>query len=174
MQQTLFALLALLIATFLSYNQKQATVQNQVQVVQAEMEQMALGVAAQSVQVIRARAYDAVTAGVPSDSLVPTSAFTDPPFSTGNDCRAFGGSSTCDDVDDFHEMESATVPFSFPSGTFEFTVDVEIRYVDEDLEPAGSQTDRKQILVEVQDDPGSGKSPRLSEPIQYSEVVSYP
>lgn len=174
MQQTLLALLALLIATLLSFNQKQATVQNQGQVVRAEMEQMALGVAAESAQIVRSRDYDAAVIGLPADSLVPTSEFTDPPFTTGNDCEAFGGSTTCDDVGDFHEMETATVPFTFPSGSFDFSVDVEIQYVDENLQPTSSKSDRKQIIVRVQDSPSSGADPRLPEPIQYSEVVSYP
>ncbi len=179
MQQTLLALLALLVATLLSFNQKQATVQNQGQVVRGEIEQMALGVAARTAQVIRSRAYDASTKGVPADSLVPTSKFTDPPFTTGNDCEAFGGEATCDDVDDFHEMVQATVPFTYPTGTFDFAVDVEIRYVDEDLQPTDGSTvdpptDQKQIILRVQDVPSSGAEPRLSSPIEYSEVVSYP
>lgn len=174
MQQTLLALLALLIATFLSFNQKQATIQNQQQVLRAEMEQMALGVAAQTLQVVRARAFDDATVGLPSDSVVATSDFTETPFTTGNDCQAFGGSDTCDDVDDFHEMESATIPFTFPSGKFDFAVDVRVRYVDSDLQPTGgTPSDRKEVIVEVQDDPSSG-TPRLPEPIEYSEVISYP
>lgn len=174
MQQTLLALVALLIATLLSFNQKQALVQNQSQVVRAEVEQMAIGVAAQTMQVIRARAFDAATAGVPSDSLVPTSEFSSFPFTTGNDCEAFGGTDTCDDVDDFHEMVTATIPFQVPSGTFDFDVDAEVRYVDEDLQPTGgSRTSRKKVILKVQDAPSSGE-PRLPEPIQYSEVISYP
>lgn len=174
MKQTLFALLALLVATLLSFNQKQATIQNQGQVVQAEMEQMALGVAAQTAQIVRSRAFDAATAGIPADSLVPTSEFTDLPFTSGNDCIVFGGSTACEDVDDFHEMETAVIPFSFPNGTFDFAVDAEIQYVDQNLEPAGSKTDRKKIILTVQDTASSGTDPRLPEPIRYSEVVSYP
>ncbi|MFB6229652.1 MAG: hypothetical protein ABEL04_00725 [Salinibacter sp.] len=174
MKQTLLALVALLIATFLSFNQKQARMQSQGQVVRAEMQQMALGVAAQTLQVIRARDFDDATEGVPRDSIVPTSAFTEAPFSTGNDCQAFGGSDACDDVDDFHEMQTASIPFTFPTGKFDFDVDVRVRYVDPDLQSTGgSRSSRKQVIVEVQDDPSSG-SPRLPEPIEYSEVISYP
>lgn len=176
MQQTLLAIVALLIATFLSFNQKQAQVRHQSQVVRAEMEQMALGVAHQAVQVIRARAFDAATVGVPpSDSIVATSNFEDTPFPTGKDCKAFGGVDTCNDVDDFHEMTTASIPFVFPSDQFDFDVDVRIQYVDSDLESTGgAKSSRKKITVEVQDDPTSGNSPRLYEPIEYSEVVSYP
>jgi len=175
MQQTLLALVAMLIATFLSFNQKQAVVQHQSQVVRAEMEQMALGVAGQAMQVIRARAFDRATVGVPSDSIVSTSEFED----TGSiqegilDCQAFGGTDTCDDVDDFYG-DTATIPFTFPTGSFDFKVDMRVRYVDSDLQPTGgTKTNRKQVILEVQDSPSTG-DPRLPEPIEYSEVVSYP
>lgn len=175
MQQTMFALVALLIATLLSFNQKQAAVQHQQQVFQAEMTQMALGVANHAVQIVRARAFDVATAGVTSDSIVATSNFTETPFITGYDCQPFGGGDTCNDIDDFHEMVTATVPFDYPGGSFDFDVDIEIKYVDSNLQPTGgTRTSRKKIIVKVQDDPASGGSPRLPEPIEYSEVVSYP
>lgn len=175
MQQTMFALVALLIATLLSFNQKQAAVQHQQQVFRAEMEQMALGVAKHTTQIIRARAFDAATAGVTSDSIVATSNFSTTPFTTGNDCQVFGGGDTCNDIDDFHEMVTATIPFTYPTDSFDFNVDVEIKYVNSNLQPTGgSRSIRKKIIVEVQDDPASGGSPRLPEPIEYSEVVSYP
>lgn len=174
MQQTLLALLALLIATLLSFNQQQSDVQNQGQVVRAEFEQMALGVAAESAQIIRSRAFDDATIGIPSDSIVPSSEFTSS-FSSGNDCEPFGGNTTCDDVDDFHEMVADPVSFTFPQGEFDFTVEAEVRYVDEDLQPTGgTPSNQKQIILRVQDDSTSGGEPRLPEPIQYSEVVSYP
>lgn len=175
MQQTLLSLVALLIATLLTFNQKQASVRSQRQVVRAEMEQMALGVAAQTVQVIKARAFDAATVNLPSDSLVATSNFTEPPFTTGNECQAFGGTQTCNDVDDFHEMAPAVQSFEFPTGKFDFTVEVEVQYVDDVLQPTGgTRTSRKEVTVLVQDDPSSGKRPYLTEPIEYSEVISYP
>lgn len=175
MQQTLLALVAMLIATFLSFNQKQATVQNQSQVVRAEMEQMALGVANQTMQVIRARAFDEATVGLPPDSVVATSDLESTSSIQGSvfDCAALGGTDTCDDIDDFHG-DTATVPFTFPTGRFDFKVDIQVRYVTADLQPTGGATStRKQILLEVQDHPSSGK-PRLPAPITYSEVVSYP
>lgn len=175
MQQTLLALLAMLIATFLSFNQKQAAVQNQAQVVRAEMEQMALGVARQTMQVIRSRAFDRATVGVPSDSIVATSEFEDESSIQGGilDCSALGGTDECDDVDDFHG-DTATVPFTFPTGSFEFKVDMKVRYVNADLDTTGvTKSNRKQIILEVQDNPSSG-NPRLPEPIEYTEVVTYP
>lgn len=181
MQQTLLALVAMLIATFLSFNQKQAVVQHQSQVVRAEMEQMALGAAGQAMQVIQSRAFDRATVGVPSDSIVPTSEFEDPGSIQGGilDCAAFegedgeNGEDACDDVDDFYG-DTATISFAFPGGSFDFKVDMRVRYVNSDLQPTGgAKTNRKKIILEVQDNPTSGE-PRLPEPIKYSEVVSYP
>lgn len=174
MRQTLLALAALLIAMLLSFNQKQATLNGQEQVVRAELEQMALGVARQATEMIRARAFDGATVGVPSDSVVATNNFTAPPFPSGTDCQAFGGGTPCTDLDDFHQMNTATMSFDFPSGGMDMTVDVTVRYVNANLQPTGGATSRrKQIIVRVQDAPSS-TSPRLPEPIEYSAVVSYP
>ena len=71
MQQTLPALMALLIAMFISFHQKQATVQNQSQAVQAETEPIALSEERGSIQ----------------GSVL--------------DRAAFEGTGTCDDTDDF-------------------------------------------------------------------------
>jgi hypothetical protein len=176
MQQTLLALVALLIATFLSFNQKQAAVQNQAQVVRAEMEQMALGAARETMNVIQARAFDRATDGVPRDSIVPTSEFEEKSSIQSSilDCAAFGGTDECKDVDDFYG-DIATVPFTFPTGSFEFEVNINVQYVNADLDSTagGTKSDRKQIILEVQDNPSSG-NPRLPEPIKYTEVVSYP
>lgn len=54
MRETLFALMALLIVTFLSFNQKQAQLHSQEQVVQEEFEQMAINQAEEAMSVIRA------------------------------------------------------------------------------------------------------------------------
>lgn len=178
MQQTLLSLLALLIATLLSFNQQQASIRSQQQTVRAEMEMMALGVASQTMQVIRARAFDKETAG-PSDDFVPTTDF-EPTSSIQSDtlnCKVFEDTNTaadkCNDIDDFHG-DTATIPFEFPTGSFEFEVKMKVQYVDADLQPTGgSKSSQKQIILEVQDNSSSG-DPRLPEPIEYSEVVSYP
>lgn len=176
MQQTLLALLALLIATLLSFNQKQANIQDQAQVFRAEMEDMAVGVAARSAQIIRSRPFDAATAGVPADSLVPTEEFADSSEfpESEHQCAAFtDDASACETVESFHKA-SGTVTFTFPTGSFEFEIDVETQYVDENLQPSSTPTDQKQITFEVQDKPSSGADPRLPSPIEYSEVVTYP
>jgi hypothetical protein len=174
MQQTLLSLAALLIATLLSFNQLQASMQSQQQVVRAEMEQMALGVAMQTMEVIRARAFDAETADRSSENVADRSDLTPLPFSPGNDCEVFGGGDRCNDVDDFHRMDPATVPFELPDGALDFEVRAEVRYVTPGLEPAGGRTFGKEVILTVQDDPPNGQAPRLSDGIRYSQVITYP
>lgn len=174
MQQTLLSLVALLVATILTYNQMQARTLSQHQTYGMEMEQMALGVGMETMEVIRARAFDEATITLPSDSTLPKSEFTSGPFPSGKSCQVFGGTDVCSDVDDFHEMVPATVPFPLPGDPFNFTVEVRVRYVDANLNPTGGTTSyRKEVTVYVQDKPEGG-SPRLPAPIEYSEVISYP
>jgi len=171
MQQTLLALLALMIATMLSLSQMQSDLQDQNQVVQAEMKEMAIGVATQTLEVIRARAFDDKTIGVSkSDITNPVADLTKPPFSQGNDCAAFGGSDTCDDVDDFHKMETAVVPFEASEFEVKFNVDARVRYVDANQDSSGTPTFRKEVILTIQD---KGKDPHIRKPITFSEVITF-
>ena len=61
MPQTLLSIAGLLIVTFLSFNQQQASIRTQQEAVRAELRQMAIGVAKQSMEVVRARAFDNAT-----------------------------------------------------------------------------------------------------------------
>ncbi len=168
MQQTLLALLALMMATFFNFNQMQTELQKQRQVIRAEMEQMALGVGMQTMEVIRARAYDDATVGATSKITDPTE-FVDS-FVEGKDCQAFGGSQTCDSVGDFDEMVPATVMFETPEFDMGFVVEVEVRYVNASMEVVAGPTFRKEVVISVQD---AGDDPFLPEPIQFSEVLTY-
>ncbi|PSQ71375.1 MAG: hypothetical protein BRD38_02320 [Bacteroidetes bacterium QH_9_67_14] len=170
MPQTLLSLGGLLIVTFLSFNQQQATIRTQQKAVRAEMQQMAIGVAKQSIEVVRARAFDDSTiSGDP-----PPSELTKPEnFPTGKDCRAFGGSDTCDSIEDFHEMTPATDSVSVPGGTFAFEIEIEVHYVDSDLNRTSSRTERKEVMIRVQDDRGPNKDPLLNGPITFTEVLGY-
>lgn len=169
MQQTLLAMLALMMVTFLNFSQMQSSLQNQKQVIRSEMEQMALGVAMQTMEVVRARAFDAATVGDDEDNISSVHDFTDS-FTTGRDCEAFGGADTCDDVDDFHEMVPATVPFETPEFSMQFKVEIEVRYVNEDMVEVAGPTYRKEVIIKVQDE---REDSFLHEPITYSEVLTY-
>lgn len=173
MQQTLLALLAMMVAMLLNFNQMKATVQNEQAMLRAEMQQMALGVAQETMEIVRTRAYDDATVEVPKDSIIEDlSEFTSTPFPAGNHCEVFGGSDVCDDVDDFHEMEPATLSFAVPDGEMDFEVEIEVQYVDGTLQPTGGvKARRKEVIIYVQDKPLNGE-PRLNNPIKFSEVLS--
>ena len=170
MPQTLLSIAGLLIVTFLSFNQQQASIRTQQEAVRAELRQMAIGVAKQSMEVVRARAFDNATiSGDP-----PVSELTKPEnFPTGKDCQAFGGSDTCDSIEDFHEMTPATDSMSVPGGTFAFEIEIEVHYVDSDLNRTSSRTERKEVTIRVQDDRGPNKDPLLDGPITFTEVLGY-
>lgn len=175
MQQTLLALLALMTVTFVNFNQMQSNLRHQRQVVRSEMEGMAASVAMQTMEVIRARSFDAKTANVPKDEIKGPSDFTDPDFTTGNRCKVFvpddeGGGVNCNDVDDFHKMKTATIPFKTPEFETQFEVDVEVQYVNKSLQPVDQRTYRKKVIVKVQD---KGEDPYLPKPIKFSEVLTF-
>jgi len=170
MQQTLLALLALMVVTLFSLTQMQSRLQDQREVFQSEMKEMAIGVATQTLEVVRARAFDENTIGVPKDSITSPSALTSPPFDTGKHCKAFGGPDTCDDIDDFHEMKPAIVPFQAPDFTVDFKVRAKVRYVDASLNPVSTPTFRKEVVFKIQD---TGSDPYIKEPITFSEVLTY-
>ena len=169
MPQTLLSIAGLLIVTFLSFNQQQASIRTQQEAVRAELRQMAIGVAKQSVEVVRARAFDDSTkSGDP-----PPSELTKPEnFPTGKDCQAFGGGDTCDSIEDFHEMTPAINSVSVPGGTFAFEIEIEVHYVDSDLKRTNSRTERKEVTIRVHDR-GPDQEPLLHEPITFTEVLGY-
>ena len=170
MPQTLLSLAGLLIITFLSFNQQQASIRTQQKAIRAEMQQMAIGVAKQSIEVLRARAFDDSTI---SDDPPPSELTKPENFPTGKNCQAFGGSDTCDSIEDFHEMTPATDSVSVPGGTFAFEIEIEVHYVDSDLNRTSSRTERKEVTIRVQDDRGPNEDPLLDGPITFTEVLGY-
>ncbi|MFP4229068.1 MAG: hypothetical protein ACLFTE_09600 [Salinivenus sp.] len=196
MQQTLLSLLALLIVTLLSFSQQQSSIQGQQQAFRAELEQMALGVAMQTVAVVRARAFDQAVLGLPDEE------FADPKedsfackedtncdVDSGDESNSFGvegncrihpdaDGRNCNVIEEFHET-TGEVPFQIAEGTFAFDVEIEVHYVCEDLSRASDggctpPTNRKEVVVSVQDVGAEGALPRLPRPIEYSEVITYP
>jgi hypothetical protein len=177
MQQTLLAMLALMIVSVLSFNQKRAQLYAQQGAVRAEIEEMAMSVAQRSMEVVSARAFDETTTERASGLPVDLSALTGGPAceeGAGStcDCQAFGGTRTCDDIDDFHNMEPATMSFALPSGEVDFTVTVRVRYVDVDLRPISGPSQQKEVTVSVQHAPEAGP-PLLPKPIRHTEVFSH-
>lgn len=182
MQQTLLSLVALLIVMLLNFSQMQASIRGQKQAVRAEFQQMALGVSMQTMEVIRARAYDAATIGLPTGEYAGTGDFeSESNFGISGDCTLHpsGGGSDCSSISDFHGTQGS-VPYALAGDSIHFEVAVEVFYLCETLERASetgtcsAPTHRKEVVIAAQDVPPSGDDPRLYEPIQYTEVIAYP
>ncbi len=182
MRQTLLALVALAAAVLFSYNQMRASARSQSQAYKAEMEQMALGVGMQTMEVVRARTFDAATLGVPEETIVSTSEFApESGFGIAGDCKLYPGGTgiDCNTVEEFHGT-SGRVPFPLAGDPLWFDVEIEVHYVCANMERASSSgactapTGRKEVVITVQDVPSGSQGPRLPEPITYSEVLSYP
>lgn len=173
MRQTLLVLLAMLLVTYVDYGQKRSYVRGQEAMVQDEVRRAAVGVAMEAMEVVYARAYDAATVGVPSDSNVAVSEFASEPFAGGNDCAAFGGSDACNAVEHFHDMVPATKTMAFPEGDMEFRVEIKVHYVDADMNRTdGTKTRWKEVVVRVKDVQPDGTS-LIPEAIRFSEVHAY-
>lgn len=173
MRQTLLVLLALLVATYLDHSQKQSYVKGQKQMIRAELRRAATGVAMETMEVIYTRAFDQATVGAPEDENVPVSSFASEPFTGGKHCVAFGGTDTCEAIEDFHDMAPDTAEVPVPRGTLKFEVTVEVYYVDDNMDrTGGTKTRWKQVTVYVRDVRPSGDS-MLSSPTAFTEVHGY-
>jgi hypothetical protein len=177
MQQTLLAILALMVAVFLSFGQMQSSQQFQGQSVRGEVEQMALGVGMQTIEVVRARAFDSAVLGTGDDVVLDPAVFSDIPGSLSYDCRLHPGQEDidvqdCETIEEFNGT-TGTVPFPLAEDSINFDVELEVEYVCADLEPCSGPTARKKVNVFVQDAPSDG-TPILPGPIRYSEIFAYP
>lgn len=178
MQQTLLSLLALLVAMFLSFGQMQSSLRFQDRSVQGEVEQMALGIGMQTIEVVRARAFDSAVLGTGDGVVLETSAFSAIPTGLSTDCRLHPSQDDTDvqDCKAIEEFNGTTgvVPFPLADDSLAFDVEIEVQYVCADLQPCSGPTDRKKVNVFVQDASPDGETPILPEPIRYSETFAYP
>ncbi|MFB6272765.1 MAG: hypothetical protein ABEL51_07730 [Salinibacter sp.] len=193
MQQTLLALLGLLIVTMLSFSQQQANIRSQQESIRTEYRQMALGVAKQTLEVIRARTFDqAIEKGAEDVEQFTGESSSD---WGGKECITDGQfTNNCSAIEHFHDdktltMENAdgTVQVQIPDHAIRFRVEVEVHYAIEEggeIERASSgeaPTRLKEVTVRVQDcqdgtpsdgDPCDGE-PLLSRPVVFSEIFGY-
>lgn len=146
--------------------------------IRREMEEMAGSIALETIEIIRTREFDqAVVDSAVTGSLADLALFefvgTENQFATGNQCAVFGtGSFDCDDIDDFHEMATATRPFVLGNDTVWFAVDVDVRYVTDALAPATFATSNKEVTIEVKDAWADGSS-FIASPITLTRVLTY-
>ncbi len=156
MKQTMLGLLALMTSMLLSLNMSRASLSATAQVIDNEMETVAGGVALEVLDYIGTKPFDAATATAEVDDA---NDLTSPPFSTGKSYAE------ADDIDDFHLIQTHTLS----AFEFDFEVDINVEYVDEDdPETASSwQTFAKKVTVTVNTD-------HLAKPVYLTQVYTYP
>ena len=176
MQQTLFALVALMVLAFLSFNQQQSFVRVQEEMVDMEMEVMASGVALQVMEYIARKDYDEVTKN--GNRIDNASSLTDVASfgKAGQHCKVYPFSedqaayATCDDLNDFHDMPLEPVPFILHEDTLYFDVTVKVEYLDASGSPTTSKGFEKKVTVHVQN---AGDAQFMKQPIWLSRTFSY-
>jgi hypothetical protein len=146
--------------------------------VRREMEEMAGSVALETIEIIRTREFDqAVVDGLTTGTIADIAMFTflggENHFETGHGCSVVGaGWYDCDDIDDFHGMQTAYRPFVIGIDTVFFSVDVDVRYVSDELAPVGYATTNKEVTVSVKDAWGDGSS-FINSPVTLTRVLTY-
>lgn len=185
MPQTILTILALMITIGFSLSTQRQVIDTERKMVANEMEVMAAGIALESMEKIRTRAFDNAVVEDPhtvhSKGNFSYKTPTDH-FSTGNTCKVFhgGAGDGCEDLDDYHKMTPATVSFKIGEDkhgndiAVPFTVKVEVQYVDESLARSTSgPTYQKEVQVFVQDQPQGGAPSYLRRPIHLSRTYAY-
>jgi len=179
MPQTLLAFAGILLITTHAFTVQQWSIFSQRTSIARELEEMGGAVALESMEVIRTRAFDqAVLDGTVTQSLsdLALMEFDTPSnhFRTGIGCSVFGtGFEDCNDIDDFHAMKTAYVPFIMASDTVTFAVNVEVFYVKDDLTRATQRTFNKKVIVSVIDSWDGIQKPFLARPIKLERALSY-
>ncbi len=184
MQQSLLAILGLMVATIFSFSVTEKSLHYQRAAIVQEIEEMGASMALKTMEIIRERPFESEIL-TPSDSLL---APLDPEVATlaelktrlalvlpdGKACSVFGtGLDDCADISDFNKMQTATLPFVAGTDTLYFNVDVTVRYVDAGMNASGPSF-RKQVTVLVEDYwPQNGRSGHyIPTPITLSRVMT--
>ena len=177
MPQTLLALLALVLASFLTFNQQRLTMRSQTNMVTAELELAAAGLASEAMAFIEGRSFDerstpekiAAAAGAVPEHDHEFSAASS--FGYSGDCSFLQPAATpnCDDVDDLagrgwtpvsielaRELildpdTGAPYPDSVRTRELDFEVRTDVYYVDtaESMTPALGRTRHKRVTMDI-------------------------
>ena len=185
MPQTLLALFALVLASFLTFNQQRLTLRSHHNMVTDEIELAAAGLASEVIAFIDGRSFDesttpsaigdenGLTPETPSDFLLSST------FGGGDDgddgCNLVRPSLTpdCDDVDDVHSPEWRSVAIELAAGrSLDFLVRTQVYYVStpESMVEASAPTRHKRILVDIR----SPYMPEVTDGVyRATRVISY-
>ncbi|WP_412068143.1 hypothetical protein [Rubrivirga sp. IMCC43871] len=185
MPQTLLALFALVLASFLTFNQQRLTLRSHHNMVTDEIELAAAGLASEVIAFIDGRSFDEASTPSaigdangqipddPSDFLLASTFGGDDNGSDGCNLVRPILTPDCDDVDDVHSQEWLEVDIQLAAGrSLEFLVRTQVYYVasPESMDEAPSPTRHKRILVDI-------RSPYLPEATEgvyrATRVISY-
>lgn len=181
MPQTLLALLALVLASFLTFNQQRLTLRSHQNLVTDEVELAAAGLSSEIVAFIEGRSFDEnTTPGAigDADGTVPDdpSAFTYGAVDGGTDgCDLLKPAVTpdCDDVDDVDGEAWIPVDVDLAHGrSLPFEVRTQVYYVDDprSMAEASGPTRHKRVLIDIR----SKYVPNATEGLyRATRVVSY-
>lgn len=168
MPQTIGAFLALSTVMMFSLNYQQSAIRGTLSAVNSEMEVMANAVAAEAMQYIASKPFDAKTADKTVTENNAVTALLTPVASFGYE----GLYADASDLDDFHEMLPDTVWFGTGDSLgFNFTVDASVRYVDQFGNTSMTQTWIKEVTVTV-NGPENGTRKLLFHPVKITRQFS--
>ncbi|MEM1055092.1 MAG: hypothetical protein AAGI52_06165 [Bacteroidota bacterium] len=185
MPQSLLGLLALTLASLISFNQQRVTQQSYKATIRDELELAASGTAQHVMEMIAARSFDEVSTptkvfdagGVPRGAGLFTNGNNAEfgRYSRTGDCDLMtpGNTPRCDDVDDMDGTRGAPVKAILSDGReLRFTADVDVQYV---TDPGGETTTNSPTLhkrVDVTIDSQHPAAP-VQGIIAVSRVISY-
>lgn len=185
MLQTIMAVLALFLVTFLAVSQRATTMRSYEAMIDNELEVMAGGIALEVMEEIQQLPFDEATVAAAYGSGEPVSSRNDLsalPNRTvpadGLACTVGGGYNPCNDVSDYHMMQ--WYDFDFPvrgSDTpLTFQVTAEVDYVNESSlsSTGGTKTFAKEIRVYVRSPLGPEGTPYLGKDISIQRVMTCP
>jgi hypothetical protein len=163
MPQTLLALLALVLASFLSFNQQRLSSRSHQNMVSSELELAATGLASEVIEMIGARAFDRSTAPgriEDADGVVPTTPAGFAPASTFGtsaycDLLTPADGASCNDVDDLHGGGWRPARVDLAHGRYlDFEVRTQVFYVSsaESMAPAPAPTLHKRVVMDIRTD----------------------
>jgi len=167
MSDTLMAFLALMLMMFFALNQNEAIVLTQREAANIELEVLANGVAAETMQYIATKPFDArVADGTVSAQNPNLNELTLPTqFPTG------ASLDESENLEDFNQMQPDTVFFQIgtdaddePIG-FSFTVQAAVDYIDNTGSVSSTPTWTKEVTLYIEQAVEPGKSSSLLKPI---------
>ena len=163
MPQTLLALLALMLASLLTFNQQRLTMRAQRTMISNEIELAATGLASEVLEFIGARSFDeqttpeAIRAANGKVPELPSSFSGASRFGTAGECDLLRPAATpsCDDIDDLDNLDWTEVDVALAHGrSLSFEVRTQVYYVDSpaSMTPSSVPTLHERVVMDLRSD----------------------